>query len=118
MAEQAFINPAGATNRMDFAYLENQVFDDTDVSGNTITLPHVSTYFTASPVVYHASAAVGSTPGSIAGLTDGQVYYVVVVPSSSNVQLATTPANALAGAVITLGAVVAGTGTWTFNLVG
>jgi hypothetical protein len=59
-----------------------------------INLPG-NNFKTGDPVVYHAG---GGTP--IGGLVDGQTYYVITIPNSTNIELAATLADAQNGIAI------------------
>jgi hypothetical protein len=97
------LNPAGATGTQRIGAVGTQApstVNDalnlgTDLTGSGIT--------TGSPVFYESAG------DSIGGLTNGTVYYAIVV-SSNSIQLATSPSNALAGTQIALNPVLA-TGT-------
>ena len=68
-----------------------------DNTAHTLTLPADPGWATGQAVAYHAN---GGTP--IAGLVDGQIYYVVTTGTAGVIQLALTRTDALLAAPITL----------------
>lgn len=120
ISELSFQSPAAGANRLDFALNARHDFINTAVSVNTITIDTNQGMFTASPMIYRSVADSAGTVGSIANLVDGTTYYAILPFGGifTTIQLALTPADAFAGTAIALGLVTAGTGNWTFSVLG
>ena len=85
-------------NQTPLSILSSLTFGPTDIggAGTLIDLPG-NAYVTGEPVVYHANG------GSVGGLTDGGIYYVIANSTNPDeISLATSFANATAATPITL----------------
>jgi microcystin-dependent protein len=88
-------------------FVSSTDFTNVNAATDTITVPTNNSLYTGTLITF---ATTGTAPG---GLTNGNPYYVVNV-SSTQIQLATTQANAVAGTQINI--TTQGTGTHSFTV--
>ena len=113
-----YVHAVGGTDDSSFSSLSSSTttFDassDVDTANSIIDVGSNSSYSAGEEVLYEDG---GNGDADVGGLTDDAAYYVILVPnSSSEIQLADSYDDALAGDYITLTS--AGTGTQTLQQV-